>query len=271
MRTPITYYGGKQTMLKHIIPLIPMHKIYTEAFCGGAAVLFAKKAVECEVINDINTNLTIFYWMAKTSYSELKIEIDKTIHSNDIHAHAAHILLYPDFFTQVQRAWAVWALCKTSFASMLDGSFGYDFGGAMPKKLCNAKEEFTEYLCRRLDSVTIFNTNALDIIPKFDSPESFHFVDPPYVNSDCGHYEGSFNEQNLCDLLQLLTTVKGKFMLTMFPFDMIEKYANRNDWIIHRVERTISASKSSRRKQEEWIVCNYNPPIEQKGLDLFTV
>ena len=43
MKTPISYYGGKQTMLKHILPLIPDHKLYTEAFCGGAAVLFAKK------------------------------------------------------------------------------------------------------------------------------------------------------------------------------------------------------------------------------------
>ncbi len=35
MRTPITYYGGKQTMLKHILPLIPEHSLYTEAFVGG--------------------------------------------------------------------------------------------------------------------------------------------------------------------------------------------------------------------------------------------
>lgn len=40
MKTPISYYGGKQTLLKHILPLIPKHKLYTEAFCGGAAVLF---------------------------------------------------------------------------------------------------------------------------------------------------------------------------------------------------------------------------------------
>lgn len=35
MKTPISYYGGKQTMLKHILPLIPQHRVYTEAFCGG--------------------------------------------------------------------------------------------------------------------------------------------------------------------------------------------------------------------------------------------
>ena len=37
MKTPITYYGGKQGMLKDILPLIPEHNTYTEAFAGGAA------------------------------------------------------------------------------------------------------------------------------------------------------------------------------------------------------------------------------------------
>ena len=46
MKTPISYYGGKQTLLKHILPLIPKHKLYTEAFCGGAAVLFAKRPAD---------------------------------------------------------------------------------------------------------------------------------------------------------------------------------------------------------------------------------
>lgn len=257
MRTPITYYGGKQTMLKHILPLIPQHRLYTEAFCGGAAVLFAKHPVEAEVINDLNMDLTNFYWMAKVYYKELKIEIDKTLHSRDMHAHASHILSYPQFFTSAQRAWAVWALSKMSFASMLDGSFGYDFGGGMPKKLRNAKDEFTEQLCARLEHVTIENRDALDVIRTYDNPNAFHFVDPPYVNSDCGHYEGSFNEQNMEDLMKLLEVIQGKFMLTMFPFNMIENYAIKNEWVIHRIERTISASKTNRRKQEEWMVCNY--------------
>ena len=130
-------------------------------------------------------------------------------------------------------------------------------GGGMPKKLRNAKDEFTEWLCARLDNVTIENRDALDVISTYDSPDTFHFVDPPYINSDCGHYEGTFDEYCMEKLLQLLEQVKGKFMLTMFPLPMIEEYANKNGWIIHRVERTISASKTSRRKQEEWMVCNY--------------
>lgn len=260
MKTPISYYGGKQTMLKHILPFIPSHKLYTEAFCGGAAVLFAKRPSDGEVINDLNGDLINFYWMAKVYYPQLKEEIDKTLHSRDLHAHAAHILNYHQFFTPAQRAWAVWALCKMSFASMLDGSFGYDFSGGMPKKLSNAKDEFTEQLSGRLEHVTIENRDALEVIACYDSPATFHFVNPPYINSDCGHYEGTFNELCMETLLKLLEEVKGKFMLTMFPLPMIEQYADKNGWIIHRIERTISASKTSRRKQEEWMICNYPAP-----------
>ena len=267
MRTPISYYGGKQTMLKHIMPLIPSHRLYTEAFCGGAAVLFAKPPSEAEIINDINMELTNFYWVAQVYYRDLKTEIDKTLHSRDLHAHAGHINAYPEFFTPAQRAWAVWALCKMSFAAMMDGSFGYDFGGGMPKKIQNAKDEFTEQICKRLEHVTIENRNALDVIQTYDCEEAFHFVDPPYINSDCGHYEGMFSDRNMEELLRLLETVKGKFMLTMFPYEPIERFAERNGWIIHRVERMITASKTSRRKQEEWMVCNYEESRQRTLFD----
>lgn len=266
MKTPISYYGGKQTMLKHILSLIPEHKIYTEAFCGGAAVLFAKRPVDAEIINDINMHITNFYWISKAYYGELKTEIDKTLHSRDMHIHATHILNHPGFFTPAQRAWAVWALCKMSFASMMDGSFGYDFGGTMTRKLANAKNDFTRHLCARLENVTVENRNALEVIKTYDKPDAFHFVDPPYINSDCGHYTGSFNEKNMEDLLKTLEKVKGKFMLTMYPFDVIEEYALKNKWVIHRVERTISASKVSRKKHEEWMVCNYKSVGSKQGM-----
>ena len=262
MKTPITYYGGKQTMLKYILPLIPPHTLYTEAFCGGAAVFFAKPPSDGEVINDLNQQMTNFYEMLRTEFDALKARVDVTIHARDLHAHAAHILSYPHFFTRIDRAWAVWALSKMSFASMLDGTFGYDFSGAMTTKVRNAKEEFGEHLSRRLEGVTIENRDALEVIRCYDSPEAFHFVDPPYVGSDCGHYEGVFGESHLMALLDLLAEVKGKFLLTMFPEPNIERYATEHGWHIHRIERTISASKTSRRKQEEWIVCNYE--LEQE-------
>ncbi|KAA6332954.1 hypothetical protein EZS27_018595 [termite gut metagenome] len=48
-------------------------------------------------------------------------------------------------------------------------------------------------------------------------------------------------------------------MLTMYPDDIIQQYANKAAWIIHKVVRQVSACKAeSHRKQEEWMVCNYS-------------
>jgi DNA adenine methylase len=264
MKTPITYYGGKQTMLKHIIPMIPNHNRYCEPFCGGAAVLFAKRPVDSEVINDLNGELINSFWIAQVYYADLKKEIDKSLHSRGLHAHAKYINTHPNYFQPVERAWAIWALSKMSYSSKLDGSFGYDFSGSMPKKIRGAKDMFTESICSRLENVTIENRNALDVIETYDSQDTFHFVDPPYINSNCGHYEGMFNKDNMNTLLELLSAIKGRFMLTMFPYEPIQKAADKFGWVIHPVERTISASKVNRRKQEEWIVCNYKHNIDLK-------
>lgn len=257
MKTPISYYGGKQRLLPHILPLIPAHSLYTEPFCGGCAVLFAKEPVDCEVINDTNTELINFYRVAQSDFVALKKKIDGTLHSRSEHSHAQHINTHPQFFGPTDRAWAVWACSKMSFAAMLDSTFGYDRSGTTALKLFNAKANFTEELCGRLGKVTIENEDGVKMIARYDCETAFHFVDPPYINSDCGHYAGSFNSEDFLRLLETLSNVKGKFMLTMFPHDKITEFADRYGWAIHRIERTITASKTNRRRQEEWIVTNF--------------
>ncbi|PIX06781.1 MAG: methyltransferase, partial [Flavobacteriales bacterium CG_4_8_14_3_um_filter_35_10] len=67
MKTPISYYGGKQSMLKHILPMIPRHMTYVEPFFGGGAVFWAKPQSEVEIINDYNANVANFYVQLKTN------------------------------------------------------------------------------------------------------------------------------------------------------------------------------------------------------------
>jgi len=49
MKTPITYWGGKQQLAKTILKLIPDHKQYNEPFFGGGAIFFAKKTCRSRV------------------------------------------------------------------------------------------------------------------------------------------------------------------------------------------------------------------------------
>lgn len=260
LKTPITYYGGKQSMLKHIRPLIPKHTLYTEAFAGGCAVLFDKEPAEVEVINDLNIELINFYVTCVSQFDDLKKEVDKTLHSRAQHEHAWYIYNNPQFFTNVQRAWAVWVLSKMGFAGQLSKSFGFDKSECRhPKKIFFAKDAFNGDLKERLQYLTIESDDALRVIARYDTPEAFHFVDPPCVGSNMGHYANMFNDENLRDLLELLSTIKGKFMLTMYPNEVIQSYVERCGWRIAKVDRQISACKAeSRRMQEEWMVMNYD-------------
>lgn len=237
--------------------MIPKHILYTEAFFGGGAVFFAKEPVKCEIVNDTNAELINFYRVVKSNFNDLESKIKETIHSRDVHRQARHISSCPSFFDPINRAWATWVCSKMSFASMLNGTFGYDRNGTTALKILNAKSNFTQELCDRLNRTTIENEDGIKVISRYDCDSAFHFVDPPYIGSDCGHYSGSFNSENLSELLTVLSTIKGKFMLTMFPNELIREFSNKHGWTIHVIERTISASIKNRRKQEEWIVVNY--------------
>ena len=137
MKTPISYYGGKQTLAPIILELIPEHKIYCEPFLGGAAVYFAKKPSKVEVINDTNSELINFYEVVKNDFTALEREIAITLHSRTKHRQAQVIYANPDMFDRIKRAWAVWMLANISYGCKLDGVFGYDRSGTTSKKLAN--------------------------------------------------------------------------------------------------------------------------------------
>ena len=88
MKTPVTYYGGKQQLAARILHLIPPHTVYAEPFIGGAAVFFAKPPSEVEIINDINSEIVNFYEVLQRDFPALQSEINISLHSRKIHSHA---------------------------------------------------------------------------------------------------------------------------------------------------------------------------------------
>lgn len=184
MKTPISYYGGKQTLSPIILELILEHRIYCEPFLGGAAVYFAKKPSKVEVINDTNSELINFYEVVKNDFSALEKEIAITLHSRAKHRQAQVIYANPDMFDRVKRAWAVWMLANVSYGCKLDAAFGYDRAGCASKKLANKRKGFTEEYAIRLQNTQIECCDALRIIRSRDTAETFFYIDPPYVGAD---------------------------------------------------------------------------------------
>lgn len=123
LKTPISYYGGKQKLVAKILPLIPEHTLYAEPFVGGGAVFFSKPPSEIEVINDTNKELINFYQVLQNRFVELEKRVSVTLHSRTLHRDASVVYNHPHLFDEVERAWAVWVLSTQSFSCILDGSW----------------------------------------------------------------------------------------------------------------------------------------------------
>lgn len=144
-----------------------------------------------EVINDTNRELVNFYRVTKEDFVALEAEIRTSLHSRDLHRKAWIVYNNPDMFTAVKRAWAVWILSTQSFSGMLDGSWGFDIGSNTSTRKINAKRDgFTRVLSKRLSNCQLECADALYVIASRDTPDSFFYCDPPYYNSDLGHYDG---------------------------------------------------------------------------------
>jgi DNA adenine methylase len=259
LKTPITYYGGKQQLSKTIIELIPEHQLYCEPFCGGAAVFFAKSPSKVEVLNDTNSELINFYRIVQNDFVSLEKEVRISLYSRRLFTDAKVIYNNPHMFSEVKRAWAVWVLAAQGFAGILDSSWGYEkTDNKTAKKIINKRENFTEEFAMRLQNVQIECTDALRIINSRDTKNSFFYCDPPYFNSDCGHYDG-YSKEDFENLLNHLSKIEGKFLLSSYPSDTLKKYIKDHNWQSVSFEMNVSVNKGNTGKKKiEVLTANYN-------------
>ncbi|WP_312993004.1 DNA adenine methylase [Chryseobacterium flavum] len=270
MVTPLTYYGGKQQLAKIIIPLIPPHYTYVEPFVGGGAIFWSKPRSEVEVINDYNRELINFYEMVKNQFVELEKMIRITLHSRSLHSDALVIYNNPHLFDRLQRAWTVWVLCNQSFSAKIGDSWGYDVRDqTSSKRLSNKRASFCEDYAIRLQNVQIENTDAIRIINSRDHEKAFHYCDPPYFNSDCGHYDG-YSKHDFESLLLCLSHAKGKFLLSSYPSDILNKFSRDLDWHTVKMQKEVLVDKHSGKvpkKKIEVLTANYDLDIVQGTLN----
>jgi DNA adenine methylase len=263
MKPPFSYYGGKQKLVRRILTMIPDHQLYAEPFVGGGAVFWNKPPSMLEVINDTNRELVNFYRVVQHDYVSLEKQIQITLHSRDQHRQARVIYDNPDMFSELKRAWAVWALANQGFASKIEGPWGYDVAGnTMGKKIQNRRESFTLDYAVRMQRVQIECTDAIRIITSRDRPTSFFYLDPPYYNSNCAHYDG-YTIEDFEMLLKTLSKLEGKFLLSSYPSDILEAYRKRQGWHQTSLEQTVSVArkKTNRKVKREVFTANY--PIGQ--------
>ncbi len=249
-------------MLKDILPLIPLHKIYVEPYFGGGAVFWAKEPAPSEIINDINMNVVNFYEVLQTDYKALYDKLKQTLHSRETYKKASLIYHCPWLFAddKVIRAWAFWVATNQGFANKI-GSWGYARSNRA-KTIQNKIDAFKEDLTERLRQVQIEQHPAHKVIKSRDDKETFFYCDPPYVGSNQGHYSGYSERQYRYDL-SILAQIKGKFMLSSYPNPILNDFVKTYKRKVFRFDKALSATNGrlvvERSRKMELLVVNYNP------------
>lgn len=261
MKTPISYYGGKQNLVNTILPYLETpHTQYVEPFFGGGAIFFAKRPSETECINDLNGWVYTFFQQLRDNYEELNRLIQFTMHCEKTHRQAKAILKGEVKATDVYIAWAFWVQTNMSFANALFKGFAFDNNGKSPLNSKNKRLNFSKDLSDRLSKVEIFNRDAIDLIERKDTPTTLFYFDPPYPESDCGHYNKGADVYY--DLLALLPTLKGKFIMSSYPSNALSAVRLKNGFFSSDTQDRIAVNgkHTQGKKKTECLTFNFEKP-----------
>lgn len=183
VRTPLTYYGGKQKLAQEIVALMPPHVAYLEPFAGGGAVFFAKPRVQRETLNDLDGSIMAFWRALRERPGELARAVELTPYSraewqacqlggvptgDDVELARRLLVEVDQSYFRGRKSWSRPAILPERRGRWQPGTWVN-----MPDKLLAAAD--------RLQGVCLEYGDAVDLIPRWDLPETVIYCDPPYV------------------------------------------------------------------------------------------
>jgi DNA adenine methylase len=116
----------------------------------------------------------------------------------------------------------------------------------------------TEFIIDRLSGVVIEHRDAKATMAAHDTPETLHYVDPPYVlstRSDTSKdYAVELSDDDHAELLEFLRSLAGTVILSGYPHPFYD--GALGDW--SRVERKHLADGARERTEVLWINRPYN-------------
>lgn len=239
---PLKWHGGKFYLAPWIIQHFPQHVHYVEPFFGGGAVLFQKPRwswIEghSECVNDIHGELINFWKTLQDDYLSEKFRVQIRFEAFAEENFQNSLTIGVDD-SPIQRALKFFVRYRQSRQGL-----GKDFAtlsrnrtrSGMNEQISawlNAVEGLTDAY-ERLKRVVIFNRDFEEFILSQDGPNTFFYCDPPYLHetrSTTGEYENEMEEDDHIRLLETLTHIQGKFLLSGYESDLYHEFAKAAKW-----------------------------------------
>lgn len=207
----VPWIGGKRRLAKHLLPMFPAHTCYCEPFAGAAALFFLKETSKAEILNDVNGDLVNLYRVVQHHLEEFCRQFKHALVSRQIYQ---WLKVTPDqTLTDIQRAARFFYLQKLGFGGKVNSRvFGTAATSAPRLNLLRIEEDLsTAHL--RLARVTIEYLDWQVCIHKYDRPETFFYLDPPYWETE--GYGVAFEFDQYQAMAKLMRMLKGKAILSI--------------------------------------------------------
>jgi DNA adenine methylase len=268
MNSPLKWFGGKSLYADWIHGLAPQdytHRLIPYAGALGELWNWPCEGVS-ETVNDANNLLVNFYWVLKWHPESFREAMALTPFSEHEFNTSWQLLQswkeYPIKVPMLSLAVAYYVVNRMSRA-------GLGRGYAVPTKRLRRgmNENVAAWLTavdglndciERLSRVEIRCMDALLFIRKYDHEKALFYCDPPYlpeVRSSTGEY--GLHEMTVDDhvlLLKVLSTIKGKFMLSGYHSYLYDNTALDNGW---RSSELVVPNRSGRGHETEVVWMNY--------------
>jgi len=260
--TPLKWHGGKHYLADRIIELMPDHTHYVEPYFGGGQVLFRKPCEGIsEVVNDLNGSLTDFWKVLRDdgSFAEFSRQIQFVPFSESEFEDA-----YCDDAPWISHCVASAINFFIKYRQSRQG-LGKDFATLSRNRTRRGmNEQVSSWLSaidglpeahERLQRVVILNQDAVDVIETQDGPNTFFYLDPPYLHETrvtTKDYEHEMTEVQHSSLLMCLEGIQGKFILSGYRNENYDAMAKCNGWgrIDIEIDNKASSAKTKQKKTE---------------------
>jgi DNA adenine methylase len=204
--TALIYPGGKVKISSWVISFFPRHKIYVEPFGGAAGVLLNKAPSALEVYNDLNSNLVNFFSVLRDK--EKSAELIRRLRLTP-YAREEYYGFYPmPDGDDIERARAFVVRASMGIGiRMAVSKSAPGFAGDNYKVRGNARTfvshvEKMEEIAERFRPVVIEHKDALELIPRYDSPDTLWYLDPPYNCHYSFKYSAEVDQEAILDAFQ---------------------------------------------------------------------
>lgn len=252
MRPILRYHGGKWLLAEWIIGHFPHHRVYVEPFGGAASVLLQKPRSYAEVYNELDGEIVNLFMIVRERGSELRKALELTPF-----ARQEFLKAYKPTEDSLEQARRTVIKSFMSFGSDgIKNISGFransNRSGSTPAHDWLSYPRKLDMIIERLRGVVIENRDAREVIQTHDTPDTLHYVDPPYLHSTRSsdkRYRFEMTDDEHIDLASVLHSCKGKVVLSGYPSDLYEDLYK--DW--HRIEKRAMADGARERTEVLWL------------------